>query len=61
MDRGACWAISCKRSDLTEHTHIIMGQEEDLEIKLNVDTKELMGMGPKNHHLKAERGPPSLG
>ena len=42
-------------------THLIMGQEEDLEIKLNVDTKELMGMGPKNHHLKAERGPPSLG
>ena len=61
MDRGACLGISCKWSDLTEHTHIIMGQEEDSEIKLDVDTNGLMGMGLKNHHLKAERGPPSLG
>ena len=38
-----------------------MGQEEDSEIKLDVDTNGLMGMGLKNHHLKAERGPPSLG
>ena len=40
---------------------IIMGQEEDFEIKLNVDTNGLMRMGLKNRHLKAERGPLSLG
>ena len=60
MDRGACWAISCKQLDLTECTHIVMGQEEDFEIKLNVDTNGLMGMGPKNHRLLERSSEPRI-